>query len=152
MQRDSKWRVCKRFIHLKRCKFTHIVGAFTKRKCTKRQPQKKNQIMGNVTADLCFRVKDQSPVQSISHPLHQLLPDAVLQKLFRIHLNNHRRCDLNTFPSIFWVTTIPNDGISLLMPPKAQVVLSHGLPLWSPPGLSSSSESPQWKWKCREWV
>lgn len=40
----------------------------------------------DLMSDLSFGVEDQSFVQSISHPLHQLLPDAIFQKLLRIHL------------------------------------------------------------------
>lgn len=43
----------------------------------------------NLTSDLRLGVEDQSFMQSISYPLHQLLPDAILQKLLRIHLKNH---------------------------------------------------------------
>lgn len=40
-------------------------------------------------SDLSLGVEDQSLVQSISYPLYQLLPDAILQKLLRIHLKHH---------------------------------------------------------------
>lgn len=39
-------------------------------------------------SDLSLGVKDQSFVQSISHPLHQLFPDAILQELLWVHLKN----------------------------------------------------------------
>lgn len=44
--------------------------------------------MGNLMAHLGLRIEDQSLVQSISNPLHQLLPDAILQKLLGIHLQH----------------------------------------------------------------
>ena len=40
-------------------------------------------------SDLRLGVEDQSFVQGIGHPLHQLLPDAILQKLLRIHLKHY---------------------------------------------------------------
>lgn len=50
---------------------------------------KKKQVMGNLMAHLGLRIEDQSLVQSISNPLHQLLPDTIFQKLLRIHLKHH---------------------------------------------------------------
>lgn len=46
-------------------------------------------MVGNLMAHFGLRIEDQSLVQSISNPLHQLFPDAILQKLLRIHLQHH---------------------------------------------------------------
>lgn len=40
-------------------------------------------------SNLSLWVEDQSLMQSISYPLYQLLPDAILQKLLRVHLKHH---------------------------------------------------------------
>lgn len=47
------------------------------------------QRIGDQMSYLRFGIEDQSLVQSISYPLYKLLPDAILQKLLRIHLRHH---------------------------------------------------------------
>lgn len=86
-------------------------------------------MMGNVRADLGLRIEDQSPVQSISHPLHQLLPDTVLQKLLRIHLKHHSRYNSNTilfFLELHWYNNNTKRwNLSIFATTKAEDALSH---------------------------
>ena len=49
----------------------------------------------HLTSDLCLRVEDESKVESCRNLFDQFLAYAVLQKLFRVDLDDPHKCGLH---------------------------------------------------------